>query len=79
MAEMQWVAAKCINGWKFSKMDGKIVHDEPRSGRPLVITDDLVNAMDEKVREGRRFTISSLELEIPNVGKTTLHKIISKK
>ena len=38
------------------------VHDEPRSGRPSVITEDLVNAVDEKVREDRRFTISTLAL-----------------
>ena len=51
-------------------------HDEPR---PSVITDNLVNAVDEKVREDRRFKISSLELEFPKVGRTTLHKIVSEK
>ena len=55
------------------------VHDELRSGRPSVITDDLVNAVDEKIREDRRFPISSLEFEFPNVGRTTLHKIVSEK
>ncbi|GFV19984.1 histone-lysine N-methyltransferase SETMAR [Trichonephila clavipes] len=43
------------------------VHDEPRSNRPSVITDDLVNAVDEKIREDRRFTISTLALAFPNV------------
>ncbi|GFY11564.1 histone-lysine N-methyltransferase SETMAR [Trichonephila clavipes] len=57
----------------------KNVHDEPRSGRPSVITDDLVNALDEKIREDRRFTISTLALEFPNVGRTTLHKVVSEK
>ena len=42
-------------------------------------TDDLVNAVDEKICEDRQFTISSLELEFPNVGRTTLHKIVSEK
>ncbi|GFT94441.1 histone-lysine N-methyltransferase SETMAR [Trichonephila clavipes] len=55
------------------------VHDEPRSGRPSVITDDLVKAVDEKIREDRRFTISTLALEFPNVGRTTLHKVVSEK
>ncbi|GFV80337.1 HTH_48 domain-containing protein [Trichonephila clavipes] len=55
------------------------VHDEPRSGRPSVITDDLVNAVDEKIREDRRFTISTLALTFPNVGRTTLHKVVSEK
>ncbi|GFW81967.1 uncharacterized protein TNCV_770961 [Trichonephila clavipes] len=49
------------------------VNVEPRSGRPSVITDDLVNAVDEKIRKGRLFTISTLALEFPNVGRTTLH------
>ncbi|GFV17396.1 mariner Mos1 transposase [Trichonephila clavipes] len=35
---------------------------KPRSGRPSVITDDLVNAVDEKIREDRRFTISTYAL-----------------
>ncbi|KAG8247372.1 hypothetical protein J6590_062435 [Homalodisca vitripennis] len=38
-------------------------HDEPRSGRPSVITEDLVKAIDEKIREYRRFTVSSLAIE----------------
>ncbi|GFW89329.1 histone-lysine N-methyltransferase SETMAR [Trichonephila clavipes] len=41
--------------------------------------DDLVNAVDEKIREDRRFTISTLALEFPNVGRTTLHKVVSEK
>ncbi|GFW10402.1 HTH_48 domain-containing protein [Trichonephila clavipes] len=43
-----------------------VIHDEPRSGRPSVITDDLVNAVDEKIRKDRRFTISILALEFQN-------------
>lgn len=41
------------------------VHDEERSGRPSVITDDLVAAVESKIREDRRFTISTLSLEFP--------------
>ena len=37
----------------------------------------MVNAVDEKIREDRRFTISTLALEFPNVSRTTLHKIVS--
>ncbi|GFW11148.1 HTH_48 domain-containing protein [Trichonephila clavipes] len=55
------------------------VNDEPRSGRPSVITDDLVNAVDEKIRKGRLLTISTLALEFPTVGRTTLHKVVSEK
>ncbi|GFX47054.1 histone-lysine N-methyltransferase SETMAR [Trichonephila clavipes] len=31
------------------------------------------------IREDRRFTISTLALEFPNVGRTTLHKVVSEK
>lgn len=33
------------------------VHDEERSGRPSIITDDLVQKDNEKLRDNRRFTI----------------------
>jgi hypothetical protein len=42
------------------------VHDEARSGQPSVVNDDLVRAVDSKVHEDRRFTISSLSLHFPD-------------
>jgi transposase len=36
------------------------VHDDPRSGRPPVVNEDLMRAVEEKIQENRRFTISSL-------------------
>ncbi|GFT39826.1 histone-lysine N-methyltransferase SETMAR [Trichonephila clavipes] len=69
-----------VRKWARAFKDGREnVHGEPRSGRPSVITDDLFNAMDEKIREDRRFTISTLALEFPNVDRTTLHKVVSEK
>ncbi|GFX99360.1 uncharacterized protein TNCV_1550241 [Trichonephila clavipes] len=69
-----------VRKWARAFKDGwENVHDELRSSRPSVITDDLINAMDEKIREDRRFTISTLPLEFPNVGRTTLHKVVSEK
>lgn len=53
------------------------VHDEPRSGRPSVISDELVHAVDDKIREDRRFTISDLDVNFPNVSRTTLYRIVS--
>jgi transposase len=35
-------------------------HDDPRSGRPSVVNEDVVSAVEEKIKENRRFTISSL-------------------
>ncbi|GFV65905.1 histone-lysine N-methyltransferase SETMAR [Trichonephila clavipes] len=69
-----------VHKWVRAFKDGREnVHDEPRSDRPSGITDDLVKAVDEKIREDRRFTISTLALEFPNVGRTTLHKVVSEK
>ncbi|GFU71483.1 HTH_48 domain-containing protein [Trichonephila clavipes] len=40
-----------VRKWVRASKDGREnVHDQPRSGRPSVITDHLVNAMDEKIR-----------------------------
>lgn len=53
------------------------VHDEERSGRPSVRTDDLAERVNAKVRENRRFTISDLSIEFPEVSKTTLFRIVT--
>jgi histone-lysine N-methyltransferase SETMAR len=53
------------------------VHDEVRSGRPSVVYDDLVRAVDSKVHEDRRFTISSLSLHFPQISRTILYEIVS--
>ncbi|GFY08859.1 uncharacterized protein TNCV_4660521 [Trichonephila clavipes] len=50
-----------VRKWVRAFKDGREnVHDEPRFGRPSVITDDLVNAVDEKIREDRRFTMAAV-------------------
>jgi len=51
------------------------VHDDPRSGRPSVV--DLVHAVEEKIRENRRFTITSLSLQFPQISWSLIHKIVS--
>ncbi|GFV50835.1 HTH_48 domain-containing protein [Trichonephila clavipes] len=49
-----------VRKWVRAFKDGRENdHDEPLSGGPSVITDDLVNAVDEKISEDRRFTIST--------------------
>lgn len=48
--------------------DGRdYVHDESRSDRPSIINDDLVQTVDHKICENRRFPISNLFLEFPNI------------
>jgi len=43
------------------------VHDEARSGRPSLVNDDLVRKVNERVRDDRRFTISDLSLNFPQI------------
>ena len=52
------------------------MHDDPRSGQPSVVNEDLVRAV-EKIRENRRFTIMSLSLHFPQISRSLLHEIVS--
>jgi transposase len=54
----------------FSEEHGN-VHDDPRSGRPSVVNEDLVLAVEEKIQDNRRFTISSLSLSFPQISVTS--------
>jgi len=55
------------------------VHDDPRSGQPPVVNEDLVRAVEEKIRENRRFTITSLSVHFPQISRSLLHEIVSDK
>lgn len=53
------------------------VHDEERSGRPSVVTDELKRRIEEKIQEDRRFTIDGLSLFFPEISRTVLYTIVS--
>jgi hypothetical protein len=55
------------------------VHDDLRSGRPSVVNEDLVHAVEEKIQENRWFSISSLSLHFPQISPSLLHEIVSDK
>jgi hypothetical protein len=55
------------------------MHDDPRRGRPFVVNEYLVRAVEEKIRENRRFTISSLTLHFPQISRSLLHEIVADK
>ena len=55
----------------------KNVLDNPRSGWPSVVNEDLVRAVEEKIRENRWFTITSLCLHFPQISQSLLYKIVS--
>jgi hypothetical protein len=58
--------------------DGRTnVHDEERSGRPCVVSDDLIQSVDQKICERRRLTISELSCEYPQISPTLLYEIIT--
>ena len=55
------------------------VHDEERSVRPIVITDDLMENVNTTIRGNRRFTFSELSLEFPQVSRSVIYLIVSEK
>jgi hypothetical protein len=55
------------------------VHDDPRSGRRSVVNEDLVRTVEEKIRENRRITITSLSLRFPRISRSLFHEIVSDK
>jgi hypothetical protein len=46
-------------------------------GRPSVVSDDLVQSVDENICESRRFTISKVSCEFPQISLTILYQIIT--
>jgi len=55
------------------------VHDEERSSRPSVITDDLMEKVNTTIRGNRRFIISELSLKFPQVSRSVIYDIVSEK
>ena len=53
------------------------MRDEKCSGRPYIITDDLVEFVRERIMENRRFTITELSSNIPQSSFPLLHKIVT--
>ena len=53
------------------------MHDDKRSGRPSIVTPDLVQQIEVKIRENRRFTITDLAEFFPNVLRKTVHRIVT--
>jgi hypothetical protein len=55
------------------------VHDDPRSGRPSVVNEDLMRAVKEMIQVNKQFIISSFFLHFPQISRSLLHKIVSDK
>jgi hypothetical protein len=64
--------------WRRKFKDGRRnVHDEGRSGRQSAASGDLVQSADQNICERRRFTISELSCEFPQISRIVLYEIIT--
>jgi histone-lysine N-methyltransferase SETMAR len=54
------------------------VHDEERSGRPSLITEDLKKQIDEQIRQERRSTLDKLHEKFLQISRSLRHEILSK-
>jgi hypothetical protein len=48
------------------------VHDEERSGRSSVVSDDLVQSVNQELCERRYFTISEISCGFPQISRSSL-------
>jgi hypothetical protein len=55
------------------------VQDEQRSGRPCLITDELLQKTEREIRANRRGTIRELHHINPEVSKTSIHESVTEK
>ncbi|XP_035234096.1 uncharacterized protein LOC118205926 [Stegodyphus dumicola] len=55
------------------------VHYEERNGRPSLVTEELVHAIVDKIHENRRFTVSALAMEFPQISRSLMHEIVTEK
>ena len=55
----------------------KGVHDDERSGRPSVITDELKQKVNGIIRENRHFPISEVYEQCPEVSRTIVYEIVT--
>jgi transposase len=55
------------------------VHDEQRSGRPFLISDDLLQEIEGEIRANGCVTIRELHHIILEVSKTTIHEAVTEK
>ena len=69
-----------VTKWCRELSEGRTdVHDEQRSGRPALICDDLLQAIEGEIRANRRVRVRELHHIIPEVSKTTIHEAVTEK
>ena len=66
--------------WCRKFKEGRIeVHDEGGQGRKSVATDAVVERVDRMVRKRRRFTITELSADFPEIYRSALYDILTQK
>ncbi|GBN04732.1 hypothetical protein AVEN_225484-1 [Araneus ventricosus] len=69
-----------VRQWVRFFKDGRAnIHEESRSGRPSVVSADLIKEIDEKIRLLRYFTISQLSECLRNISRTVLYETVTGK
>ena len=70
------IRKKKVHRWcRQFRVGRRQVHDEKRSGRPSIITNDLVELVREWIMENCRLTITELSSHFPQISRSLLHKI----
>lgn len=65
---------KWVRNFTFGRTE---IHDEARSGRPSIVTDDMVQKIEENLLSDRRITIDDLHELCPEISRTVVHEIVS--
>jgi len=67
----------CVRDWCRKFRDGRTdVHEEGGQERRLIVTDELVQKVDQCLRGKRRFTISELSEEFQQTSRTALYRTV---
>ncbi|KAG5313222.1 MOS1T transposase, partial [Pseudoatta argentina] len=53
------------------------VHDDQRSGRSSILTDDIVEKIENALRDDRRSTVDELSAMFPQISRSLLHETIT--
>jgi len=68
----------CVREWRRKFRDGRTdMRDEGGQERHSIVTDELVQKVDQCVRGKHRFTILELSEEFPQTSRTTLCRIVT--
>ena len=71
---------KNVTKWFREFSEGRTdVHDEQRSGRPSLISDEILEEIEGEIRTNRCVTIRELHHVIPETTKITIHEAVTEK